>query len=192
MALVRIYDDERDGEDFPDMCMKCGGETNLLVPKTFVWSPSWANLFIFIGLLPWVIVVLVTRKTMRVQVPLCQQHTGHWLYRNLYIGLGLLFWICAVILLALTAKQLPESAVTAGIAFCVFGGLTWLISGAIYANSAIRASKITEFGIELANVNKDFAQEWKRVCKKADRRPKAKRPRKDEYEDDFEKDEYDR
>ena len=45
---------------------------------------------ILAGLLPYAIVAILMTKRARVQVPLCENHKGHWFLRNLFIWGGLL------------------------------------------------------------------------------------------------------
>ena len=93
MARIRVYRDETDGELFPEMCIRCGAaaDADVDLDVNFAWMPGWVHLFIFMGLLPWLIAALILRKTMRVTLPVCQRHRSHWRNRRLYIGLGFLF-----------------------------------------------------------------------------------------------------
>lgn len=160
MSRIRVYRREADGEDFPRICMCCGQPAECDVPQTFAWMPGWVHVFILLGLLPWLLAALLTRKTMRVVAPMCLRHAGHWRNRKLYMWLGLLFWIAYFIGLAAYGDRLPESAKGPVILVGIMGGLAWLISAAIYANGAIKAAEIRDKGIELANVHKNFAREW--------------------------------
>jgi hypothetical protein len=160
MAKIRVYRNEADGEDFPRLCMCCGQPAECDVPQTFAWMPGWVHVFILFGLAPWLVAALVMRKTMRVVAPMCSQHAGHWRTRKLYVWLGLLFWIAYATALILFWDKLPESAQGPAILVGMIGSLVWLISAAIYANGAIKASDIRERGMELVNVNRDFADAW--------------------------------
>jgi|SRR5579883_220829 len=160
MARIRVYRHEADGEDFPRICMRCGQPAECDVPQTFAWMPAWVHVFILMGLLPWLLAALITRKTMRIVAPMCFQHAGHWRNRKLYVWLGLLFWIAYFIGLVAYGDALPERARGPMILVGIFGGLAWLISAAIYANGAIKAAEIRDKGMELENVHKDFAREW--------------------------------
>jgi len=160
MARIRVYRNEADGEDFPRMCMRCGQPAECDVTHTFAWMPGWVHVCILLGLVPWLVVMLVTRKTMRVVVPLCLQHAGHWRVRRLYVWLGLVFWIAAFIALGVSASELPEDAIGPLLGACLLGGLAWLIAGVILMNNAIKAVDIRERRMDLANVNRDFAEVW--------------------------------
>jgi hypothetical protein len=160
MAKIRIYRHEADGEDFPRLCMCCGQPAECDVPQTFAWMPGWVHILILFGLAPWLIVALITRKTMRIVAPMCTQHAGHWHVRKLYVWLGLLFWIVYGFALIIFGDELPESAQGPMILGGILGGLIWLISAAIFANGAIKAAEIRDRGMELVNVHRDFADAW--------------------------------
>ena len=161
MARIRIYKNEADGEYFPRLCMRCGQPADCDVPQTFAWMPAWVHVLLFVGLAPWLIVALVTRKTMRIVAPMCEAHRGHWRVRKLYIWLGVLFWIGVVVALVVIWDQLPKEATNVAVMCVMFGGLIWLIIGLVLANGAIKASDIRDRGMELVNVHKEFADEWK-------------------------------
>ena len=160
MARIRIYRREADGEDFPRLCMRCGCEADCDVPQTFAWNPGWVWVFIFFGLLPLLIVMLVTRKTMHLVAPMCRDHAGHWRVRKLYVWLGLLFWIAFWIAFAVLDNSLPNAAKGPLVGLGLCGGLIWLVSAAIFANGAIKAAEIRDKGMDLVNVHRDFADAW--------------------------------
>lgn len=184
MAKVRVYRDEAGGELFPPRCMRCGADADVTRTQTFSWMPGWVHVLIFVGLLPWLIVCLVMRKTMRVAVPLCGRHANHFLTRQLYIWLGMGFWVVYAIALAVLAKQLGEDLTIALFAGLVFGGLLWLIVGLVLMNGAIRAGHMTKSWVELVNVDRDFADEWQEMEPEPEPRPRRKRVAKRDDEDD--------
>jgi len=184
MATIRLYRDETDGELLPRMCARCGAEPDLERERRFAWNPGWAHLFILLGLLPWLIALLITRKSRRVTLPLCHGHRNHWMHRQLYVWLGLLFWAVFAITLLIEWDDLPKDAASACLGFLIFGGLIWLFVGLFYANSAIKASRITDRWIELSGVNKGFAQEWDESVEEEQPRKKQLKRRRDSSEDD--------
>jgi hypothetical protein len=160
MARIRVYRSEADGADFPRMCMRCGEEAECDVPQRFTWTPSWVPICILLGLLPWLIIMLATRKTMRVVVPMCARHSWHWLSRKLYVWLGLLFWATIGICLLIIGDLIPSN-LDGPIACAYFGGgFVWLISALIVTNGAIKAREIRERSMDLVNVDRDFADIW--------------------------------
>jgi hypothetical protein len=180
VATIRVYHDEKDGGDFPPLCMRCGADAEASVPQKFAWMPPWVHVFILLGLLPWLLAAALTRRTMRVTAPMCARHVNHWLSRKLYIGLGLLWWIGFAIVFAVFADHLPKDAVAPIGAAALVGALVWLLIGVVLAHRAIRAAEIRESGIELANVNKEFARAWKMRCEVADRRSQPRMRRRPE------------
>jgi hypothetical protein len=109
---------------------------------------------------------------------MCARHVNHWLNRKLYIWLGLLWWIGVAVALAIFADNLPKETAIPVIGATVFGALLWLVVGLILAHGAIRAAEIRESGMELANVNKEFAQAWRMHCEAADSRSRPKMHRR--------------
>jgi hypothetical protein len=189
MATIEVSYREAEGDYFPTMCMRCGENTEELVGRTFYWNPGWAHLFFFLGLLPWLIAVLVTRKTMRMSVPLCSDHLKHWQSRVLYTWLGFFFLVGLWICVAVVASELPKTASIIAILACIACSLFWLIAAVIVSQNAIRPTRIDNFGIELVNVNKEFQREWEMICEEADKRRRAKkksRARRDDWDDEEE------
>ena len=178
MAKIRVYRDECDGDEFPNRCIRCGVEPDGHTSQNFAWMPPWLIVLIFFGWLPYLIVVLVMRKTMRVTMPVCSTHRGHWRNRKLFVWLGLLFWIAYGIGLTAIWSSLGKDACMAGLGILLFGGLLWLIVAAVYSSSGIRPGIITNGYIELVRVDRDFADEWN------DSEPKPKKHRHDEDDDD--------
>src|SRR5437016_3362932 len=85
MADIRLYLEEADG-GLPAICMCCGGDATVTKVRKMSWCPPWVNALIFAGWLPYLIVAMILTKRATVQVPLCDQHQGHWFNRNLLVG----------------------------------------------------------------------------------------------------------
>ena len=185
MANIQVYRDEADGDLFPRLCMKCGADADHDVRQTFAWMPPWVIIFIFCGLLPFLIVVMITRWTMRVTCPMCDKHKNHWRNRKLFVWLGLLTLIGSGIAEAALFEEIPKDAQPIAIGVIVFGGFIWLIAAAILSTSAIRAGRIDEDGIQLVHVHKDFRDAWEELQPEPlPRKKKKRRLRRDEDEDD--------
>lgn len=182
MAVIRIYDNERKGDDFPSRCVKCGAETDLRVTKSFAWAPGWVLAFLLLGLIPYLIALLILRKTMTVTLPVCGDHRGHWRNRSLFAMLGLLFWVVYAIGLAIAWADLDRDVSFVAGMFLLFGGLGWLLVAAIYCTSGIQPKRITDDFIELAKVNKDVAEEWAEITGDLPR-PRHRRKREAQVDD---------
>lgn len=89
------------GASLPPMCVKCGQPVSgQYLNKNFSWHPSWVYLLILIGLLFYIILALVLRKTARVAIPFCHEHRSR--RTNMYIiaTVLLIAWIPEWIVLA--------------------------------------------------------------------------------------------
>lgn len=168
MARIRVYRPEAGGEQFPRMCMRCGQPAEVDVPQTFAWMPGWVSVLVLLfmvigctGLLIWLVLGLALRKTMRVVSPMCLQHAGHWRVRKLFVWIGLVVWIVLGVALVALSDQIPKDAmgpIILGTFVCL---LVWFLTAGVLMNGAIKASEITEKRVDLVNVNKDFADEWR-------------------------------
>ena len=163
MATVKLYDDEVGEGQLPRICMRCGAPADLQKRKTFSWCPGWVHVLIFVGLLPWVIVMLVLTKRKTVYVPLCHMHKNHWFVRTTITLSGLAvvfgFFVLTVALLITDSRDLDSSHL--GGYFCVgtLGLLLVLIIvAAIMQSSSIRPSEITARRITLVGVAKEFKE----------------------------------
>ena len=76
------------GVPFPERCVKCnqptGGRT---LRRTLAWHPGWVFVLILAGLLVYVIVALILRKSMTVRVGICPAHLKR---HRILLGGGLL------------------------------------------------------------------------------------------------------
>src|SRR5438132_831128 len=105
MAEIRLDLEDADGY-LPGVCMCCGEEATVTKTRKMSWCPPWVGVLILAGLIPYAIVAIILTKRATVQVPLCEQHKGHWLYRQLIVGgsffvflmIGVVAFIVAMIL----------------------------------------------------------------------------------------------
>jgi hypothetical protein len=58
----------------PPPCVKCGAPASKTVTKLFSWHHPALYLLILAGLLIYVIVALIVRKSIKLSVPLCARH----------------------------------------------------------------------------------------------------------------------
>ncbi len=164
MATVWLDTELCESGDLPDVCLKCGRATSSRVRKTFSWLPGWVYLFILAGLLVFVILALILRKSVTAHVPLCQEHKNHWLYRALGIVLGLFAAIGWVVIAAILMGSLPPgSDLNALLGLSILGALLgWLIAAAVVSTTAIRAVEISDRrGLKLNGVCRDFVEAYR-------------------------------
>jgi hypothetical protein len=172
MATLRLESYDGDGMDLPDLCMQCGAPSSLRKNKRFSWFPPWIWILLFVcGLLPFAIVALVMTKRRTVNVPLCEAHKNHWLWRQLVVVGGLLALIgIFVALLALFdepggANKDPLSGM-----LCLGGAIgliIWLIAAVIVQSTSIRPKEITDTSITLVGVADVFVEGYEAVWRPA-------------------------
>lgn len=183
MATIRLGRYEIEEEGLPAVCMRCGEPATTHKNKTFSWYPQWVPVLILAGLLPFIIVAAILTKRMRVAVPFCARHRGHWFWRGLIMGLSLL--ACVGLFIGLSAWLVGmenDEEIKRGSAggFICIGGLplllAWIIMAAIMQKTSIRPSEITDNSITLTRISPAFVE-----AMKAQRRV-TERPRSEEYE----------
>jgi len=133
----------------PDRCIKCNRPANgRTLTKKYMWHhPAW-YLFIFAGLLIYLIVALVVRKQVVLHLPLCDEHFAK---RRTAIWASFGMLAASVVLFILgVANNLPAL-------FLV--GLLLLVVAAIYgalSASVIAIQKVDDQYVWLKRVNKDY------------------------------------
>ena len=139
----------------PPLCVKCGRPAaGKPVEKTFSWHrPAW-YLLILIGLLVYVIVALVVRKSIRIGVPLCTEHAQR---RSLWVTLS---WVLPLIGIA-DAFVLPRFNVDPGwtVLITIVSLLSGLVIWAVVGNP-IRPQSIDEFRAEFSGFCEPFLEQF--------------------------------
>lgn len=163
MARIRIDREETIKRRLPPLCMECGSETNRYILRRFSWTPGWVMCLIFLGLLPLLIGVLVCKKRMAVESPMCDEHQDHWESRSLRTWAGFFLVLAAGILfLILHAVVPPEDAGESFggylIGAFVIAFVGWLVYAAILSQSSIRPDEITEYDITLIKLSPEFVR----------------------------------
>ncbi len=182
MAQVRLDRDEVD--ELPAVCMRCGQPSAVIRARMFSWCPPWVGILILVGLLPYIIVHLILTKRMRVNVPLCEPHKNHWLWRAVIVW-GSLLVLGGLVAVGLALQQ--PLADQAGVApddlfgYLCLGSVAllvvWIVIAMVAQQTAIRPVEITDDTITLTGVNQDFRHALKELeADEDDDRPR--RPRK--------------
>jgi hypothetical protein len=211
MPKIRISRREAERGLLPRVCVLTGEDTDDVKRRNFLWNPPWVAITILAGLLPYVIIALVTCKSMEIDVPLVRAKHGHWMWRAVVAwGLvlaSLVLFFAGVVLIS--DKQLQEASGPLMLA----GGVLFFLAVLIYAvlqRNCIHPTEITDRSITLVGVHQNFIdaleddrdreeeeyqrkkEEWRaRQREKGwddeddDRRPpRAKRPaNRDDYDD---------
>lgn len=188
MAEIRVHLRDADG-GLPEVCMRCGEPSTVVKSRKMQWCPPWVGVLLFAGALPYVIAAAILTKRTRVQVPLCDGHKGHWLWRNVIIwvsffGIGFVAMI-SLIALAATQNRIQEQIFPFVCVGNIFLLLIWLAIVIGCQATAIRPKEITDTHIVLNGVSPAFADEVDaNLRRRARKRRDARAYDEDEDEDD--------
>jgi hypothetical protein len=143
------------GAEFPDRCVKCNAPAEgYRLKRDLSWhSPGYYVLIFFLcpGLLTYIIVAMIVRKTARAWVPLCPRHRSARL-RDIAIGwLGALAGIAMMFGAATAPGDYGPMMVTGGLV--VF--LVALLYGVLRAQAVV-PSKIDKTMVWLRSISPDF------------------------------------
>ena len=204
MASIRITRYEAQNNLLPPVCVVTGEPTTDFKRHTFRWTPPWVGILILAGLLPYLIVALITRKDITFDIPIASRKKGHWLWRQLFAVFGVLGCIGLVIVgIALSnqpggVNQGPDiglyTAAAAGV------GLVFVLAVALFLQfTSVRPKEITDRDITLVGVHENFIvaleeerdrdeeeEEERRDARRAREKPRefaAKRERRDDDEE---------
>lgn len=163
MATVYIRGRSERPDDLPDVCMKCGRDGKERVKKTFNWVPPWIGITILAGLLIYVILAMILKKTKTVSSPFCEEHRGHWRNR-LLLNLGGFFVLVGggIGLTVLVASAAGPNNDLGGLAvlFLVGGLVAWLAVLIATTVTSVRCQEITDDGIKLTGVSEGFVEAY--------------------------------
>lgn len=133
----------------PDRCVKCNNPANgRTLTKKFTWHhPAW-YLFILVGLLIYVIVALVVRKSVTLHLGLCDEHFSKR-RTAIWVSWGILALSVLLIILG-AANNLPAL-------FLV--GILLIFVAAIYgalSASVVAIQKVDDHYVWLKRINQDY------------------------------------
>jgi hypothetical protein len=151
--------------NLPRVCLCCGAPADTTKSQTLNWYPRWVLPTVAIlggGL----ILMLLTRRMVQLEAPMCRRHRGHWT-RQALIGMGtigglILLGFVAMALAAAVGEKPGQGNVLAvsiliGWFVVFFGGL---IAMARWGRATtIRPMLITDTTLTLVNVSQAFADE---------------------------------
>jgi hypothetical protein len=183
VASVSLGRYEIEEYDPPEVCMKCGARSSVVVRRTFSWCPPWVIITIIAGLLIYAILAMVMTKRMSVKVPLCKEHKGHWTMRTLCILLG---FLGLLVFVGLAIALSSEDSDLAGLVWMVTGVLllAWLIMVIIFQYTAIRPTEITDRSITLTGVNEGYIEALREDRGDSDDDDRPRRSRRRDNDDD--------
>jgi hypothetical protein len=132
----------------PDRCVKCNAFTNGRLKRKFAWHHPAIYILIFVALLVYFIVAMVTRKRATIEVGLCEEHRAK---RRTYI------WITWLLALGGVAGFVLAIGANDGTPALI--GLLLLFSAIVFGVITTRVtypSKIDDRFVWLKGVNADY------------------------------------
>lgn len=167
MASIKLRG--RDGElteRLPKVCMFCGEPSAQRIEKKFTWNPGWVHVLILAGVVPYLIVLVVTQKAMRVRVPVCKEHKSPWLWYNVVQGVAVIVFIGLMILLGVLCGMAEDHGDGWAGFICLLGfgsvlGFLILALGLhLWGKKLIHPEEITDRTITLGGVSEEFYESF--------------------------------
>jgi hypothetical protein len=159
MATIQLRGvDQYVRERLPAVCMCCGEQATEYKEKKFTWYPKWSALFAPLGLLPFLIVMLLTKRDMHLRMPLCDRHKWPWLKLQL-ATVGMLVYLFALpLFLIAVAASSPQGRSSIGVLLAgwAIGIVAVFVMFFIVVFRTIRVKRITKDTIILAGVSPAF------------------------------------
>jgi hypothetical protein len=167
MADLRLESFKGGMSELPDVCMVCGAPATLRKRKKFSWFPPWIWILLFCSWLPFLIVALVLTKRRTIDVPLCEEHKNHWLWRQLLVY-GSLFGVILVGVVAGIAMNENEKGGDVPLSDFLCGGtvillIVWVILAVVVQVTSIRVKEITDRNIKLSGVAPEFVEAYEQA-----------------------------
>ncbi len=140
------------GAQLPDRCVKCNAPApGAKFKKKLSWHHPAIFILIFVALLIYLIVAMVLRKTITLELGLCEEHRAKH-RRNVFITWSLiLLGVCGFVLAVIVEDN-----------NFLLAGILFLVAGVIYAVVALRIvtpARIDDKFAWLKGVNKDYLDE---------------------------------
>jgi hypothetical protein len=152
MACVTI----RRGDDLPTVCCVCGQAATRDRSETLTWTPPWVFTLIFFGVLPWLLAVMLTRRTADVLLPVCDLHRRRSRRSWWALALGLLLAVG----IGCSADLVATNNITSGdvIAGAFLFGLLAVAVAVFLSDDRVRPVRIDDRKVTLDRVSDEFAQ----------------------------------
>jgi hypothetical protein len=123
--------------DLPDRCIKCNAPASFRLRRTYYWHHPAIYITIFAGLLIYVILALVLRKSANVGVGLCPPCRDK---RQRSIWIGLFVMLASVVMVLVTAMYLSKLSdlfyLVIPVSFLVFLCAALFLNNALYVLTA--------------------------------------------------------
>jgi len=153
----------------PDLCVVCGRHTTDRVRKVIHYqsttAQAWMVLGLFIGVIPGVVIAILSQKKIPVACPVCPEHRNHWSRLTLFASIG---WLIPFLLegigfllgfLATYPQLQPSDLAIAGLLTGVSVGLAiYLIPVIWMASTNVKCEQTDDSKIIFSRVSSVFAR----------------------------------
>jgi hypothetical protein len=155
MATVKLRRSEL--YDLPPVCTRCGAAASRVRVETLTWTPQWAQFTIFIGILPWFILVALTQQKATVHLPICEGHARKWSVIHAVVWAGLAL-SAALIGLGIYLNQNGAPELGEGVLGAGFVGLALSLMVLMFgSDGSARVKHITAETVTIDRVSPELA-----------------------------------
>lgn len=161
MSRLRLSEAEW-SESFPATCIRCGAPATEVVSRTFRWFPPICFLGLFLGLVPFGVLILVLRKKATVtRLPVCRWHRWHWDVAFTILAIqAVIFFGTLILAIMMMADRVNPTRVSSGeIAVWValwLIAVVWLPLWIQVVSRTVWAARIEDSSLTLAGVSPKF------------------------------------
>lgn len=155
MPNVQLSKAECSRRLIPRVCVRCGKRADVFKTRNFGWYPPALTLAFPFGGLPFLILVRILMKRMKVDVPFCKADEGYWVTRAL-VALPILAVLAIGAITALAVSH--DTGLPPVVMYVIGGALAAAFLGVALAVkfTTIRPVRITDRSITLARVHPAF------------------------------------
>lgn len=154
MASVTIR--RSDAHDLPPICCCCGEPATRSRTEKCAWNPSWVLLLFFVGFLPWVICLWLTRRSAVLEMPVCERHARRSV--RVWVAVGVCVAAGAALLCAYSFLGDRKDFSTYLIAGAVGSFVLAVFAAFVLSDDKVRTAYIDDRGVTLDGVNAGFAK----------------------------------
>lgn len=133
----------RRGAKLPTICLKCGRPATGFIKKKIYWHPSWLLALVLLGLWPYFIAVLVMRKSMGLNLPLCEAHRKRHRLLQILSAAALVVGLFLLVLSFYSSTDEAPAIAGIGALFLLLGLISWAVKNMLLTATSIG----DEFGV---------------------------------------------
>src|SRR4051794_22966396 len=162
MATVWIFRRHCEEGTLPQLCLRCGRPTPLLVEKDVFGTLLWSAPVTFFLSIVW------GWESAKVRVPMCRRHRHHWRNRRLFllpvllVGIAVMGFCVAVE--AIEGYVVAHTILNGRLPLVNLGGVLLFLVSVAFGLSGIQAKDVHESRVHLACVSPAFIHAYEVQC----------------------------